>query len=318
MNGGALVRPENPSPLMSGPSRERLMRVATIAAMVSAAILVVAKASVYFDNKSVAVLSSLADSALDLVASGVTFLAVRYALTPADEDHRFGHGKAEPLSGLGQAAFVAGSAVLIMVEAIARFHSPVPVQDGTSGIAVMAVATVVTLALVMFQRYVIKKTGSVAISADSLHYTGDLLMNLGVIAALFLSARPGLAWVDPMFGVGISSFMLINAMRIAFQAVGSLMDKELPDADRENIIAIARQHPEVIHVHELRTRSSGLQKFIQMHLVVGQHLTLVKAHAISDDVERAVASAFPGADIIIHQDPEGIVEFHQPVGAALP
>lgn len=292
------------------------MRVATIAAMVSAAVLVVAKASVYFENESVAVLSSLADSALDLMASGVTFLAVRYALTPADEDHRFGHGKAEPLSGLGQAAFVAGSAVLVMVESASRFYSPVPTQDGTRGIAVMVAATVVTLALVLFQRHVIKKTGSLAIGADSLHYTGDLLMNVSVIAALFLSGRFGLTWIDPLFGVGISSFMLINAVRIAVRAVGSLMDHELPEAERDHIVAIARKHPKIIHVHELRTRSSGLQKFIQMHLVVGQHLTLVEAHAISDEVENALASAFPGADIIIHQDPEGIVEFHQPVGAA--
>ncbi len=305
-------------PSASGRSPEMLMRIATIAAVISAAVLVVAKASVYFDSNSVAVLSSLADSALDLLASGLTFIAVRYALTPADEDHRFGHGKAEPLSGLGQAAFVAGSAVLILVESISRFHSPLPIQDGTSGMIVMAAATVVTFVLVVFQRYVVKRTGSVAIGADSLHYTGDLLMNVSVIAALYLSARPGMTWIDPLFGVGISSFMLINAVRIAVRAVGSLMDHELPDTERKKIIGIARQNPHVIHVHELRTRSSGLQKFIQMHLVVGSELSLVQAHAISDDVEQALAASFPGADIIIHQDPEGVVEFHHPVGAAAP
>ena len=295
----------------------RLMQIATAVAVISAAVLVVVKAAVYFDSKSVALLSSLADSALDLLASGLTLVAVRLALTPADEGHRFGHGKAEPLSGLAQAALVAGSAVLVMVEAVSRFHSPLPVQENTAGIIVMAVATVVTLALVTFQRIVIRKTGSVAIGADSLHYTGDLLMNLSVIAALVLSANFGLPWIDPLFGLGISAFMLINAIRIAIQAVGGLMDHELPDSERSAIIAIARQHPKVKHVHELRTRASGLQKFIQMHIVLDRGLTLLEAHRISDDVENAVGSAFPGADIIIHQDPEGVEEFHQPVGAAL-
>ncbi len=295
----------------------RLMQIATAVAVISAAVLVVVKAAVYFDSKSVALLSSLADSALDLLASGLTLIAVRLALTPADEGHRFGHGKAEPLSGLAQAAFVAGSAVLVMVEAVSRFHSPLPVQESTAGIIVMIMATMVTLALVTFQRIVIKKTGSVAIGADSLHYTGDLLMNLSVIAALVLSANFGFTWIDPLFGLGISAFMLINAIRIAIRAVGGLMDHELPDSERSAIIALASQHPKVKHVHELRTRASGLQKFIQMHVVLDRGLTLLEAHRISDDVEKAVGSAFPGADIIIHQDPEGVEEFHQPVGAAL-
>ena len=293
------------------------MQAATVAAIVSAAVLVVVKALAYFDSKSVALLSSLADSALDLLASGMTFVAVRLALTPADDGHRFGHGKAEPLSGLAQAAFVAGSAVLVMVEAVARFHSPAPVEASTTGIIIMVAATVVTLALVSFQKYVIQKTGSVAIGADSLHYTGDLLMNLSVIAALVLSANFGFTWIDPLFGLGISAYMLINAGGIAAKAVGGLMDQELPESERAEIVAIARRHPKVRHVHELRTRASGLQKFIQMHVVLDRELTLLEAHRISDDVEKAVESAFPGADIIIHQDPEGVEEFHQPVGAAL-
>ena len=299
------------------PRQGRLMQLATYAAMISAAVLVVVKASAYFDTKSVAVLSSLADSALDLLASGLTFMAVRLALTPADDGHRFGHGKAEPLSGLGQAAFVAGSAVLIMVEAVSRFHTPTVIEDGTLGITVMVIASLVTLVLVTFQKYVIRKTNSTAIGADSLHYTGDVLMNISVIVSLYLSSNMGITWADPIFGVGISAFMLINAVRIAVGAVGGLMDQELPEDERREIVAIARQHPKVKHVHELRTRASGLQKFIQMHVVLDRGLTLLEAHRISDDVELAVQSAFPGADIIIHQDPDGIDEFHQPVGAAL-
>ena len=262
-------------------------------------------------------LSSLADSALDLLASTLNLLAVRYALTPADAQHRFGHGKAEPLSGLGQAAFVAGSAVLVVIESVSHFRGPQPVENGNIGIAVMVFATVVTIALVWLQRFVIKRTGSMAIAADSLHYTGDLVLNVGVIATLILAARADLAWLDPAFGLGAGLFMVVNAVRIAVRSVGSLMDRELPEADRAQILATARQHPKVKHVHDLRTRSSGLQKFIQMHLVLDRSLSFVESHRVADDVEKAIESAFPGADIIIHQDPEGVAEFHPPVGSAL-
>ncbi len=296
---------------------DRLMRMATRASVCAAAVLMIAKAVVYFDSKSVALLSSLADSALDLLASGVTLFAVRYALSPADPEHRFGHGKAEPLAGLGQAAFVAGSAVLVMVEAISRFGHPAPSADNTAGIGVMAFSIAVTLALISFQRYVIKRSGSLAIQGDSLHYSGDLLMNVAVIAALYLSANEGFSWIDPLFGAGISGFMLINAAFIARGAVGNLMDHELPESEREKIIAIARQHPKVRQVHDLRTRSSGLKQFIQMHIVLPDGISLLEAHRISDDVENAIESEFPEADIIIHQDPEGVPEYH-PLGAVLP
>ncbi len=295
---------------------ERLMRLSTALAMVSAAVLVAIKGFVYFDSKSVAMLSSLADSTIDLLASAVTLFAVRYALTPADSDHRFGHGKAEPLSGLAQAAFVGGSAILVMIEAVSRFHEPVAVNDSTPGIVVMLISMAVTLGLVSVQRLVIKRTGSVAISADSLHYTGDLLMNASVIVALVLSSKFGLPWIDPIFGIAISLFMLINAVRIIRQSVNSLMDRELPEEDRQAILAIARQHPEVKQVHDLRTRSSGLQKFIQMHIVLSSALTLRDAHFVADDIEKAVESAYPGADVIIHEDPEEVLEYHlEKIGA---
>jgi ferrous-iron efflux pump FieF len=311
------MQPEPDSAQKQTRSPGRLMQAATYAAMASAAVLVMVKASAYFDTKSVAVLSSLADSALDFLASVLTFIAVRFALTPADEGHRFGHGKAEPLSGLGQAAFVAGSAVLILVEAVSRFHTPTPVEDGSIGIAVMIFSLVVTLMLVAFQRHVVRKTKSTAIGADALHYTGDVLMTLGVIASLYLSSNLGVTWADAVFGVGISAFMLVNAIRIAVAAVGGLMDHELPEEERSAIVVAARRHTKVKHVHELRTRSSGLQKFIQMHIVLDRELTLLEAHRISDEVEAAVLAAFPGADVIIHQDPDDIAEVHQPVGAAL-
>ena len=293
------------------------MQLATIAAVASALLLLGLKTWADLATHSVALLSSLADSALDVMASGPHFMAVRVSLPPADDRHRFGHGTAEPLSALGQATFVAGSGVLILVEAISRFSAPAVVPNSGLGIAVSAASIVVTVALVAFQRFVVMRTGSLAITADSLHYTGDLLLNGSVIVALVLSSYGNFPWADPVFGIAISAFILVNAFRIAHHAVAALMDMELPEADRKEIIAIAHQHPKVRHVHELRTRSSGAQKFIQMHLVLDHTLSLLEAHRIADDVEKAVGAAFPGADIIIHEDPEGIVEFHPPVGGAL-
>lgn len=293
------------------------MRLATIAAVASALLLLGLKTWAYFATHSVALLSSLADSALDVMASGLNFMAVRFSLTPADDLHRFGHGKAEPLSALGQATFVAGSGVLILVEATSRFSAPAVVPNSDLGIAVSAASILVTLALVTFQRFVVNRTGSLAITADSLHYTGDLLLNGSVIVALMLSSFGNYSWADPVFGIGISLFILVNATRIAHHAVAALMDMELPEAERRQILAIAQQHPKVRHIHELRTRSSGAQKFIQMHLVLDHTLSLLEAHRIADDVEKAVEAAFPGADIIIHEDPEGVAEFHPPVGGPL-
>ena len=297
--------------------RSALMRSATCAAIFVAALLVVVKAWAYFVTGSVALLSSLADSALDLLASTLNFMAVRVALTPADSDHRFGHGKAEPLSGLGQAAFIAGSAVLVMIEAATRFGENSRIENSDFGIAVIVFAIVMTLGLVQFQKYVVRKTGSIAVGADSLHYTGDLLMNASVIVAIVLSSNYGLTWVDPVFGIGISLFLIYNASKIATRSVNLLMDRELPNEDREKIRAIARTHPKVIDVHELRTRSAGLHQFIQMHIVLEKDISLIEAHRISDDVEKAVRSAFPESDVIIHQDPDGIEEFHPVVGGAL-
>ena len=292
------------------------MRAATIVAIAVAVIMVTIKGTAYVATNSVALLSSLADSALDLMASGLNFFAVRHALTPADTEHRFGHGKAEPLSALGQSAFIAGSAVLVAVEAASRARSPTGVEQGELGLAVMMVATVITIALVTFQKFVVRKTGSLAIGADSLHYTGDILMNLSVMAAIYATTTLGLTWADAAFGGGIAIFLLVNAGRIAYGAIGDLMDQEMPKSERDKIIAIARQNPNIKNVHELRTRSSGVQAFIQMHIVLDKNLTLMEAHHISDDVEVALLEAYPGADVIIHQDPEGVIEVHRPVGGA--
>ena len=295
----------------------RLMRAATYAAVGMALTMILVKAVAFILTNSVSILSSLADSALDLMASTVNLWAVGQALTPADKEHRFGHGKAEPLSGLAQSAFVTGSAVLLLVESVSRFSSNEEVVAGELGIAVMVFAIVATLALVSFQKYVVKRTGSLAIGADSLHYTGDLLLNLSVIVALVLSTYGGVSWADPVFAIGIAFFLLWNASRIARKSIEVLMDRELPELERTAIRNTAFKHPKVSGVHELRTRSSGVQTFIQLHMVLDPGLTLLEAHRISDEVEMALLADYPGADIIIHQDPEGVEEYHQPVGSDL-
>ncbi len=302
---------------LAHPHPGALARFATYASVSVATILLLAKGWTYLHSGSVALLSSVADSALDLLASGLNLMAVRYALSPADEQHRFGHGKAEPLSALAQAAFMAGSGVLVIVQAVSRFHADAPVGDVTGGVAVMSLSIVLTTVLVVFQRYVVARTESLAIGADAMHYAGDVLMNLSVIAALLLSSRFGLTWADPVFGIAISIFVVVSAAIIARRGIDALMDRELPISDREQILAIAKQHPKVRHVHELRTRASGAQKFVQMHLVMDQGLSLLEAHRISDDVEKAIDALYPGADIIIHEDPDDIAEFHPPVGDAL-
>lgn len=301
--------------LTSPPSR--LMRFATYAAVGTALMLIIVKAIAFLVTNSVALLSSLMDSVLDLMASLVNLWAVSHALTPADKEHRFGHGKAEPLSGLAQSAFVAGSAVLLVFEAASRINKDNQVTSGEVGIAVMVFTIIVTLLLVAFQKFVVKRTGSVAINADSLHYTGDILLNTSVIIALLLTTYGDIGWADPAFAIAIALFLLWNASRIARQSVAALMDEELPQEQREAIKATTLKHPKVLDVHELRTRSSGLQTFIQMHMVLDPNLSLMEAHRIADEVEMALMADYPGADIIIHQDPEGIEEYHPPVGSAL-
>jgi ferrous-iron efflux pump FieF len=289
----------------------RLMQRATYASIAVASILIIAKTVAWAITDSVSVLSSLLDSLLDAVASAVNLFAVRQALLPADREHRFGHGKAEPLAGLAQAAFITGSAVLLLLQAAQRLRSPQPVTDGEVGIAVMLLSIVLTMVLVAYQRHVVRSTGSVAISADRLHYAGDVLLNGSVILSLVLSGWFGFRYADPLFGIAVGLFILISALRIGRQSLDLLMDRELPDEQRARIREIAQRHPEVKNVHDMRTRSSGLDIFIQFHVELDPQMPLQRAHEISDTVEQEIKAAFPNAEVIIHQDPEGIEEPRQ-------
>lgn len=286
----------------------RLLRIATTASVAAASVLIAAKATAWALTGSVSVLSTLIDSLMDAGASLVNLIAVRNALKPADADHRFGHGKAEPLAAMAQAAFVAGSSLFLVIEASDRFFNPVPIVRHEVGIAVMVFAIIVTFALVAYQTYVVRRTRSLAIGADSLHYKGDVLIHGSVIVSLLASAYFGISYLDPLFGIGIAAYLLWNAWSIAAGAFDELMDREFDEADRLRILAIAQKHPQVRDVHDLRTRSSGPRSFIQFHLELDRGISLVRAHEISDEVEAEVRAAFPGAGVIIHQDPEGIME----------
>lgn len=284
-------------------SNNRLMRRATWLAVAVATLLIAIKLAAYVLTGSVALLSSLIDSVVDLVASAVNLLAVHVALQPPDREHRFGHGKAEPLAGLAQAAFISGSAVFVLIEAFNRLWHPQPLDYAHVGIGVMILATLVTIGLVAYQRRTIAATGSLAISADSLHYYGDVLINVGVIAAIGIVQWFGWHWFDPLVAIAIASYLLVNAWHIAVRALDQLMDRELADSERERIKAIVLAHPRVRDLHELRTRASGLDQFIQLHLVLAPDIDLATAHAIAAEVQQWLARAYPQADIIIHQDP---------------
>ena len=286
----------------------RLMRLATAASMAVAVTLIAIKAGAWLISDSVSVLSSLADSTLDLVASLITFFSVRHALTPADREHRFGHGKAEALAGLVQAGFIAASAIGLAGAAINRLLHPSTLHAELLAVAVMVASIAITLLLVIFQRFVVRRTGSMAIGADSAHYKTDLVTNGGVIVALLLSARLGLIWADGAIAGLISLYILNSAREIGLQSYHVLMDRELDDAERKRIVAIARAHPDVRNVHDLRTRSSGLTSFIQMHLELDGDITLEQSHVISDAVEADIRAAYPQAEVIIHQDPAGVDE----------
>lgn len=295
-------------PLIHGPAADRLRRSATYASVSVAVILIVVKFAAWLETGSVALLSSLVNSLLDALASLVTLIAVRHAMSPADREHRFGHGKAEPLAVLGQSAFITGSAMLLLAEAVRRLLWPLPVENPPAGIAVMIFSIALTIGLVLYQQHVVRRTGSIAITADELHYRSDLVLNLSVIAALVLGSVLDRPILDPLFGAAIGIWIIYSAVRLARLSLFQLMDHELPDDEREKIRTIAQSHPDVVAAHDLRTRVAGPTAFIQIYIEMDGGLSLIRAHEISDEVEAQLRSAYPNAQVIIHQDPEGIEE----------
>lgn len=280
-----------------------LLKSATIAAVSVAALLIIGKTYAHQLTGSLSIEASLLDSLLDGFVSIINFFAVRKALTPADDDHRFGHGKVEALAGLFQSLFIAGSSIWLLKEVILRITSPEIVIYNAAAVGVMIAATVLTLILVLWQRYVIKHTNSIAIAADSLHYQTDIATNIGVLISFFLSTFFSIPALDCIVAVLIAVYIFKTSYEIGRRSFDILMDRELPDTIADQIKALAWQHPSVRGVHDLRTRSSGQHTFIQMHLDLDANLTLHDSHEISEDIEQKVVAMFPDADIIIHQDP---------------
>ena len=281
---------------------ERLILLAGWASISVAVTLLLAKLVAWFMTGSVGVLAALVDSLLDLLASVINLIAIRYAMVPPDDEHKFGHGKAEALAGLGQSTFIASSALFLFVFSVERIVNPELIVELTLGSAVMGLSLILTALLVSFQRYVVNKTGSVAIKADSLHYSADFLSNSGVLLGLALYYW-GWLYADPIIALLIAVFIFKSALEIGHESVQLLLDRELPMSEQEKIDEIAASYPGVIEVHDIRTRRSGPTKFIQLHLVMDGNMTLSAAHALSDEVESALRAEFEGADILIHQDP---------------
>jgi ferrous-iron efflux pump FieF len=287
---------------------KRLNHLAALASVGVAAVLIGAKLVIWIATGSVAILGSLVDSGMDALASMVTFLSIRHAAQPPDRAHRYGHGKAEAIGAFAQAGFVLGSAFFLANEAVRRLLSPQPLEQSGLGVAVLVLASLLTAALLGFQRYVVRRTGSIAIRADSLHYRSDLLMNLAVIAVLVLTAATGSMLVDPAFGLALVVVLLISAVAVARRALDMLMDRELPAAQRAAIRTLALQHPSAHDVHDLRTRRAGSDVFIELHLELDGQLSLEQAHAIAHEVEARIRAAFPSADITVHQEPAGLAD----------
>lgn len=283
---------------------QRLMKLATLASTAVAVTLICTKAVAWVVTDSVSMLTSLVDTSLDLVGSLITLVAVRQALVPPDSEHRFGHGKAEGLAGLVQAGFIAASGCALLVAVAERLNNPRQVQHEEVGLAISAFALGLTVCLVAFQRHVVRRSGSVAIRADMAHYGTDLVATLVTGAGLFVSGLLDLPLVDSGTAGLVAIYLLWGGWTVGRESLAILMDRELPDADRLRIEAIARQCPDVKGVHELRTRSSGLTKFIQLHIDVDRTLSLIRGHEIGRQVQTGIAAAFPDAEIILHIDPE--------------
>lgn len=285
--------------------KSRKLRGVTLIAIGVAVALVVMKAVAWLLTGSVALLGSLIDSVLDLMVSTVNFFVVQHALTPADKEHRFGHGKAEALAAMAQGLIISISALFLGYESFQHFLAPAQMRGVDVGIGVMMVSIVLTLGLVRVQRKVAQETGSLAVAADSAHYKSDLVMNMGVIAAIVLSSYGGFIYADPALGLFVTLILFNSARKILGEAANQLMDHELPDETRAIIKKLIMSHPKTRGLHDLRTRASGTQKFIQCHVELDGKLTLVQAHDISDEIEEIVMATFPEAEVIIHQDPVG-------------
>ena len=285
-----------------------LNRSAAFASIAVALLLVGMKVWAVFSTGSTAMLGSLADTTLDLVASLATLAGVWVAAQPDDENHRFGHGKAEALAAMFQVVLISISALSLAFRAVNQWIAGARPEGAEGGIVVSVIAMVATVALLAWQRYVIRKTKSLAISTDHVHYQSDILLNLAVIAALALDQYVGIAGADPFFGLAIALWLGWGAWGASQQAIEQLMDHEWPEERRQAFLEAVARHPEIKGLHDLRTRTSGDRDFVPFHLAVNGDMTVRQAHVIMDEVEAILKKEFPGVEILIHPDPEGHVD----------
>ncbi|MEM9232651.1 MAG: cation diffusion facilitator family transporter [Pseudomonadota bacterium] len=292
-------------------------KLATLWSVATALVLALATAAAWQQSGSVAILGSLADSFLDVLASVIAFIGVRMAAQPPDHNHRFGHDKAEAISSLVQLVLITGSAVFVLVESIRRLLDPQPINNSNFALWVMLLSIVLTTILVGVQTYAVRKSGSIATESDRAHYIGDFLGNAGTLFAVILAARYGLLWADGVAGLVAAGFLFWSVWEIGRRALPQLMDEELDEEDREHIAALVQADRDVLGLHALRTRRAGSTPYIQFHLELEADMTLRQAHAIADRVEAALRKEYPEADLIIHQDPHGIREAHDNFGQPL-
>jgi ferrous-iron efflux pump FieF len=286
---------------------------AALASVATATFLLALKGYAAWRTGSVAMLGSLADTALDLLASLVTLYGVKLAAEPADHDHRFGHGKAEALAALFQVSLITVSAIGIAWRAVERFNNPQMNEDASLGIGVSVLAIGATVALLAYQRSIIRRTGSVAIMADNVHYQSDVLLNMAVIGALVLDQYLGIHGADPVFGIAIALWLAWGAFGASSQAIDMLMDKEWPDEQRAAFIEVAARQPGIRGIHDFRTRRAGTHDFAQFHMEVDRNLTVAAAHDIVENVENKLREVFPRVEVLIHLDPEGHVDTDNPL-----
>ena len=284
----------------------RLLYIVAAVAVLAASVMAVIKSGAWYLTGSVAMLGALLDSLMDGASSLFIFFALRYSMQPADKEHRFGHGKAEAIAAFVQGLLLLSACLFLFWHAVFGFYQPEPVANTQIGIIASVICIVITFGLLALQRYAIRRTDSLAIRADHLHYRADVLLYLSVIAALVLTDYFQRPWIDPLFGIGIAAYIGFEAGRIISDAAAQLMDRELPDKIREQIKEIARAHQSVHNVHDLRTRMSGRHMVIQFHIEMDGDVNLRQAHLVSDAVEENICKAFPNADVLIHQDPAGL------------
>jgi len=298
----------------TGQNSAALNRSAAFASIAMALLLVGLKAWAAWSTGSTAMLGSLADTTLDLFASIATLAGVWVAAMPDDEKHRFGHGKAEALAAMFQVVLISISALSLAFHAVREFLAGSRAEAVGEGIGVSVVAMVATLALLAWQRHVIRRTGSLAIATDHLHYKSDLLLNLAVIAALVLDRYGGVAGSDPVFGFGIAVWLAWSGWRASHEAIEQLMDREWPEEKKARFIEVLGRHPELCGVHDLRTRRAGNRDFVQFHVWVDPQMTVREAHRVMDEIEAKIISEFPDVEILIHPDPEGLINEEGPAG----